>query len=663
MAQHQFQTEVSRLLHLIIHSLYSNREIFLRELVSNASDALDKLKYLTVADEAYKSINFDPRIDISFNKNSKTDKEDSKTVLQKQTLTISDNGIGMNEADLIDSLGTIARSGTKAFLEKLAEDAKKDSNLIGQFGVGFYSAFMVADKIEVISRKANEDVVWKWSSDGKESFEIECIAEGGDGYRDSQGTTVILYLTEEGNEYANRWSIEDIIKRYSNHVAFPIYLTYDEKEWDDKGKEKGSTTKTDRINSGTALWRRAKSELKEEDYNEFYKQLGHDSENPLHYIHTKAEGTLEYSTLFYIPKKAPFDLYNVDYKPGVKLYVKRVFITDDDKELMPTYLRFVRGIIDSEDLPLNVSREILQQNKILLNIKNASVKKLLSEFKHMADNAASGGDDLKEKWETFIEQFNRPLKEGLYQDFANRETIQELVRFKSSTVDGWTSFAEYVSRMKSDQKHIYYITGGGAGVTDEKTLRSSPLLEAYRAKEIEVLIMDDDIDDLVIPTLHSYRKETQGADGKTESQSWELKAVNRAGADEELGEKKDKAAEKEAKPVIEKIKKALGDRVKDVKLSRRLHDSPSCIVADENDPSMQMAQMLKAMGQTSMTEIKPILEVNGEHPIVLGLKDIDDEERIADVAGVLFDQALLVEGIKIKDPSDFVKRLNRLLSK
>jgi molecular chaperone HtpG len=617
-AQHQFQTEVSQLLHLIIHSLYSNREIFLRELVSNASDALDKLKYLTVADEAYKSINLDPRIDISFNKEGKT-------------LTIADNGIGMNEADLIDSLGTIARSGTRAFLEKLAEDAKKDSNLIGQFGVGFYSAFMVADKIEVISRKAAEDSAWKWSSDGKEGFEIEGAA------RDSQGTTVILHLTDEGTEYANRWSIEDIIKRYSNHVAFPIYLTYDEKD---------NNTKTDRINSGTALWRRSKTELKDEDYNEFYKQLGHDSDEPLHYIHTKAEGTLEYSTLFYIPKKAPFDLYNVDYKPGVKLYVKRVFITDDDKELMPTYLRFVRGVIDSEDLPLNVSREILQQNKILLNIKNASVKKLLTEFKQIADND-------KNKWETFVEQFNRPLKEGLYQDFANRDALQELVRFKSTAVDGWTSFADYVSRMKSDQKHIYYITGG-----DEKTLRASPLLEAYRAKEIEVLVMNDEIDDLVIPALHSYRKETPGA----ESQSWELKAVNRAGADEELGEEKNKDAEKEAKPVIEKIKKALGARVKDVKLSRRLHDSPSCIVADENDPTIQMAQMLKAMGQASMPDIKPILEVNGDHPIVSRLKDVDDEQRVADVAGVLLDQALLVEGIKLNDPADFVKRLNRLLA-
>ncbi|MDR2404680.1 MAG: molecular chaperone HtpG [Spirochaetaceae bacterium] len=655
MAQHPFQTEVSQLLHLIIHSLYSNREIFLRELVSNASDALDKLKYLTVAEEKYKSISFDPRIDISFKKDSSS--------AEASTLTVADNGIGMNKEDLIESLGTIARSGTRMFLEKLGADAKKDSNLIGQFGVGFYSAFMVAGRIEVISRKAAEDTTWKWTSDGKDGFEIEALT--GDAQEIvGSGTRVVLHLTEEGAEYANRWSIEDIIKRYSNHVAFPIYLTYDEKEYDDKGKEKSVKTKTERINSGTALWRRSKAELKDEDYKEFYKQITaqhYDTDEPLLYVHTKAEGSLEYTTLFYVPKKAPFDMYNVDYKPGVKLYVKRVFITDDDKELMPTWLRFVRGIIDSEDLPLNVSREILQQNKILINIKNASVKKLLSEFKALADSAASGSDAVKEKWEAFVGQFNRPLKEGLYQDFANRETLQELVRFKSTAAEGWTSFADYVSRMKSDQKHIYYITGG-----DEKTLRSSPLLEAYRAREIEVLIMDDEIDDIVITSLHSYRQtrglsEKSGDDDKGEGQSWELKAVNRAGADEELGEKKDKQAEKEAKPVIEKIKKALGDRVKDVKLSRRLHDSPSCIVADENDPSIQMAQMLKAMGQTEMPDIKPILEVNGDHPIVAGLKDTEDAERIADVAGVLLDQALLVEGVKLKDPADFVKRLNRLL--
>jgi molecular chaperone HtpG len=629
MAQHQFQTEVSRLLHLIIHSLYSNREIFLRELISNASDALDKLKYLTVAEEAYKSIVFEPRIDISFDKDAKT-------------LTVADNGIGMNETDLIESLGTIARSGTRLFLERLAEDAKKDSNLIGQFGVGFYSAFMAAERIEVISRKAGEEAAWKWSSDGKESYDIEAAS------RETQGTTVILHLSGEGAEYANRWSIEDIVKRYSNHVAFPIYLTYEEKDYDTSGKEKGSATKTDRINSGTALWRRPKSELSEEDYREFYQGLGSafggEAGEPLFYVHTKAEGTLEYITLFYVPKKAPFDMYHMDYKSGVKLYVKRVFITDDDKELLPPWLRFVRGVIDSEDLPLNVSREILQQNKILLNIKNASVKKLLSEFKTLADNAASGSEEVKEKWETFISQYNRPLKEGLYQDFANRESLQELVRFKSSAREGWTSLAEYTDRMKGDQKYLYYITGG-----DEKTLRSSPLLETYRVKDIEVLIMDDEIDDIVIPSLGKYRDK-------------ELKAVNRTGADEELGDKADKTVEREIRPVIEKIKKALGDRVKDVKLSRRLQDSPSCIVADEHDPSMQMAQMLKALGQPELPEIKPILEINGEHPIVAALKGAEDEGRIADVAGVLLDQALLVEGVKLKDPAAFVQRLNRLLA-
>ena len=619
MAVHQFQTEVSRLLHLIIHSLYSHKEIFLRELVSNASDALDKLKYLTVADEAYKSIAFEPRIDISFDKEAKT-------------LTIADSGIGMNEADLVEHLGTIARSGTRAFVEKLAADAKKDSNLIGQFGVGFYSAFMVADKIQVTSRKAGEEAAWMWTSDGKEGFDIEKAERSG------HGTTVFLHLNDEGIEYAERWSIEDIVKRYSNHVAFPIYLSYDQKEWDDKGKEKGSVHKVEQINSGSAIWRRSKSELKDEDYAEFYKQISHDTEDPLFHIHTKAEGSLEYATLFYVPKKAPFDLYNVDYKAGVKLYVKRVFITDDDKELMPTWLRFVRGVIDSEDLPLNISREILQQNRVLQNIKNASVKKLLGEFKALADNN-------KEKWETFIGEFNRPLKEGLYQDFANREAIMELVRFKSSKVEGWTSLAEYSSRMKGDQKSIYYITGG-----EEKTLKASPLLEAYRAKDIEVLVMSDDIDEIVVPSVGKYK-------------DWELKAVNRSGADEELGEKKDKDTEKEMAPIVERLKKALGERVKDVKLSRRLHDSPSCIVADENDPSIQFAQMMRAMGQTELPDVKPILEVNGEHPILLALKGVEDEARVADVAGVLLDQALLVEGIKIKDPADFVKRLNRLLSK
>ncbi|GMO48734.1 MAG: molecular chaperone HtpG [Termitinemataceae bacterium] len=627
MAERQFQTEVSKLLHLIIHSLYSNREIFLRELVSNASDALDKLKYLTVADEKFKNFSFEPRVDISFNAEAKT-------------LSISDNGIGMNEQDLVDSLGTIARSGTKAFLENLNADAKKDSNLIGQFGVGFYSAFMVADKIEVISRKAGEDAAFKWSSEGKENYDI--VPDS----KESQGTTVILHLTEEGKEYANRWSIEDIIKRYSNHVAFPIYLTYEEKEYDKDGKETGIKTKTDQINTATALWSKSKSELKDEDYKEFYKQIDHAGDDPLLYLHTKAEGTLEYTTLFYVPSKAPFDMYHADYKSGVKLYVKRVFITDDDKELLPTYLRFLRGVIDSEDLPLNVSREILQQNKILSNIKTSSVKKILGEFKDLSEKDG-------EKYKLFIEQYNKPLKEGMYSDWGNREALMELVRFKSTAADGWTSLSDYCTRMKADQKYIYYITGG-----DESTLKNSPLLEAYRAKGYEVLICGEEIDEIVMPQVGRYKKEAGDA-----SKEFELKSVNRSGADEELGSEADKKTEDEAKPVIEKIKKALGDRVKEVKVSKRLHDSPSCIVADENDPSIQMAQMLKAMGQAAdMPEIKPILEVNAGHTLVTKLQNSLDETYIADISGVLLDQALLMEGLKLKDPSDFVKRLNRLLS-
>jgi molecular chaperone HtpG len=471
MAKHSFQTEVNQLLHLIIHSLYSHKEIFLRELISNASDALDKLKYLTLVDETYKGLPFHPRIDI------RMDEKDHKW------LSVSDTGIGMNDQDLVENLGTIARSGTRLFLNQMTGDAKKDSNLIGQFGVGFYSSFMVADRVEVITRKAGESKAWRWESDGKGEYEIQ------EAERDSFGTTVTLFLNEEGREFASRWRIEEIIRKYSNHVPFPIFLHYEKTEYDDKGKEKGKKQMEEQINSASALWKRPKSELKEEDYHEFYKTLSHDTEDPLLYIHTRAEGTLEYTTLFYVPKKAPFDMYQVDYRPGVKLYVKRVFITDDDKELMPTYLRFLRGVIDSEDLPLNVSREILQQNRILVNIRNASVKKVLGEFQRLALED-------KEKYHQFISQYNRPLKEGLYTDYANRDVLLELVRFKSTKVEGYTSLEEYVHRMLPDQKAIYYITGD-----NEITLRNSPLLEAYKKKDIEVLIMDDEIDEIVIPAI------------------------------------------------------------------------------------------------------------------------------------------------------------------
>lgn len=637
MAKYEFQTEVNQLLHLIIHSLYSNKEIFLRELVSNASDALDKLKYLTVSDAALKNLQFNPRIDISFN-------EDAAT----PTLTIRDTGIGMNDEDIKNNLGTIARSGTKAFLEQLAAEDKKDSNLIGQFGVGFYSAFMVASKIEVISKKAGETTVWKWISDGKGEYELEQTDDSAfplidDVPEGANGTCITLYLNNEDSEFASRWKIEDIIKRYSDHIAFPIYLHYIHKEYDDKGNEKSQAAKSEQINDASALWQKPKSELKDEDYKNFYKSLSHDSTDPLLYVHTKAEGTLEYTTLFYVPAKAPFDMYHADYKPGVKLFVKRVFITEDEKELLPVYLRFVRGIIDSEDLPLNVSREILQQNRILNNIRSASVKKLLSEFKKLSEND-------KEKYETFIAEYNRPLKEGLYSDYEHRDELLELIRFRTTNEENtWTSLADYVQRMKEGQKAIYYITGG-----DEKALRQSPHLEAYKAKGLEVLIMPDEIDDIVIPSVGKYK-------------DWELKAANRAGSDEELStdeEKKEaKQKEKDFKPIVEKIKTALGDTVKEVRLSKRLADSPSCIVVDENDPSLQMERMMRAMGQQLRGEVKPILEINAEHPILQRLKDTDDEALIADTAFVLLDQALLLEGSTLKDTADFVKRLNKLLAR
>lgn len=605
MATYRFQTEVSQLLHLIVHSLYSHKEIFLRELISNSSDALDKLKYLTLTDEEFKKMDFEPRIDITFD-----DKD-------KKTLSVSDTGIGMNDKDLEENLGTIARSGTKNFLNRLSGDAKKDSNLIGQFGVGFYSSFMVADKVEVVSRKAGEDKAWIWTSDGKGEFTVEETVRG------SQGTTVTLFLNEEGKEYASRWQIENIIKKYSDHIPFPIYLEYDEK--------------VEQINTASAMWRRSKSELTDEDYNEFYKTISHDTEDPLLYIHTKAEGTLEYTTLFYVPKTAPFDMYQADYRPGVKLYVKRVFITDSEKELMPVYLRFLRGIIDSEDLPLNISREILQQNRVMTNIRSASVKKVLAEFQSLAENNP-------EKYGEFIAQYNRPLKEGLYSDFANRETLLELVRFKTTEREGFVSLAEYKERMKDDQKAIYYIAG-----EKEDTLRNSPLLEAYKSKDIEVLIMDDEIDDIIVPAVGKYR-------------DVEFKSVNRTGAAEELKTETDKKKEKEVKPLIDKIKEALGDLVKDVKASARLSDSPSCIVADESDPTVQMQHMLKAMGQKELPDFKPILEINPKHPIIEGLKDKDDE-TIKDVSHLLFEQALLVEGVELKKPAEFVKRLNAVLAK
>ena len=618
MSKREFQTEVSQLLQLIVHSLYSHPEIFLRELISNSSDALDKLRHLTLTEEAYKALPFEPRIDLELDE-------------EKKTLTIADTGIGMNEEDLASNLGTIARSGTKNFLSQLSGDAKKDTNLIGQFGVGFYSAFMVADRVEVVSRKAGEDQAWRWTSDGKTGFDIE-PAE-----RAVAGTTVLLHLNEEGQQYANSWRLREIVKKYSNHIAFPIFLTYDKSEWNEEEKKSIKTRTTEQINAASALWRRPKSELKDEDYKELYKSLTGEWEDPLFWFHTRAEGSLEYTTLFYFPAKAPLDLYQAEYKTGVKLYVKRVFIMDDARELLPQYLRFVRGIIDSEDLPLNVSREILQQNRILTNIRTASVKKILSELKNIAANQP-------ELYLKFITEYNRPLKEGLYSDYANRETLLDLIRFKSTKVEGLTSLADVKSRMNPEQKSIYYITGAS-----DSLLRKSPLLEIYKKKDLEVLLLDDEIDEIVFSGVEKYG-------------DIDLKSVNKAATSEDLKDEKEPEKADTLKPLIEKLKATLGDRVKDVRASVRLADSPSCIVSDEDEPSMKMQQMMRAMGQKDMPALKPTLEINPDHEIVKKLLARSDDEVAEDAAWLLFDQAMLMEGVPLQDPAVFVQRLNRMLS-
>ncbi|MDN5110853.1 molecular chaperone HtpG [Aliarcobacter butzleri] len=634
MAKHQFQTEVGQLLHLMTHSLYSNKEIFIRELVSNASDAIDKLNYLRLTDENLKDkyANWKGEINISFDEKDKS-------------LSIIDNGIGMNEADLIASIGTIAKSGTKSFVEALTGDAKKDSNLIGQFGVGFYSVFMVADKVDVISKKAGEEQAYKWSSTGTGEFDLTpCTKE-------SNGTVIYIQLKdEEAGEFASKYRIKNIVEKYSNHIAYPIFLNYDEEvseplsEEDEKaGKkpEKKIERKHEQINAATALWMQPKAKLKEQDYNDFYKSISHDSSDPMLTIHTKTEGVNEYTTLFYIPKIAPMDMYRADFQSGVKLYVKRVFITDDEKELLPIYLRFVRGIIDSEDLPLNVSREILQENRILANIKQSSVKKILSEIKKLSKD--------EEKYAEFVAQYIRPLKEGVYQDYTNKEAILELLRYKSTKTEigKMTSLESYKERANSEQKAIYYIVG-----ENEKVLRNSPLLESYKKNDIEVLILDDkEIDEIITPAIGAFKE-------------WEFKDITAIEPPKvEQSEEEKKEVEEKFQDILTKIKDKLGDAVKDVKVTSRLSESPSCVVKDAADAQMAaMAHMFRAMGQ-AMPESAPILEINPEHEIVKKLNGCADEATIEDVSWILLDQAKLSEGIEITDTVAFAQRLSRITAK
>ncbi|MCT7532104.1 molecular chaperone HtpG [Aliarcobacter cryaerophilus] len=632
MAKHQFQTEVGQLLHLMTHSLYSNKEIFIRELVSNASDAIDKLNYLRLTDEKLKESfsSWKGEINISFDEKDKS-------------LTIVDNGIGMNEEDMINSIGTIAKSGTKSFVEALTGDAKKDSNLIGQFGVGFYSVFMVAEKVDVISKKAGVETAYKWSSTGTGEFDLApCTKE-------TNGTVIYIKLKDdEVSEFASKYRIKNIVEKYSNHIAYPIFLNYDEEvteelSEEDKKAGKEAVKKTERkheqINEATALWTQAKAKLKQEDYNNFYKSISQDSSDPLLTIHTKTEGVNEYTTLFYIPKIAPMDMYRADYQSGIKLYVKRVFITDDDRELLPTYLRFVRGIIDSEDLPLNVSREILQENRILANIKQSSVKKILSEIKKLSKD--------EEKYSQFISQYNRALKEGVYQDYTNKESILELLRYKSTANEKkLTSLEDYKQRANSEQKAIYYIVGD-----NEKVLRNSPLLESYKKNSIEVLILDDkEIDEIITPTIGAFK-------------DWQFTDITTAQAPKvEVNEEEKQKIEEEFKDIVSKIKEKLGSEVKDVKITSRLDSFASCITKDAGDAQMAaMAHMFRAMGQEA-PEIKPILEINPNHEIVKKLQSSTNDELIEDVSWILLDLAKISEGVDVSDKVAFAKRLTKITS-
>ena len=628
MAKHQFQTEANQILNLMIHSLYSNKEIFIRELVSNASDALDKLNMLVLTDEKYKDITFNPRIDIVANKEAKT-------------LTIKDTGIGMNEEDLLNNLGTIAKSGTKAFLENLTGDQKEDSNLIGQFGVGFYACFMVADKVEVTTKKAGEEQAYIWTSAGDGSFEIENATMEG------HGTQIVMHLKDDETEFLEEYRIEAIVKKYSNHIPFPIFM--DKEKYipavkDDDGKEtEPSRTEIEnvQINRANALWTLPKSEITDEEYKDFYSSIAHSSEEPLTWMHNKAEGAIEYTTLFYIPSKAPMDLYRVDYQTGIKLYINRVFITDDEKELMPTYLRFLRGVIDSKDLPLNVSREILQSNAVMNKIKNASVKKVLSELAKMAKKD-------KEKYNTFYTEFGNVLKEGLYNDFANREKILELLQFNHLNSDEVTTIEEFVKTVDEEKKEIYYITGK----TSVEMLKASPLLEKFKARNIDVLVLNEEVDTIIFPMVTEYKeyKLVHVSDAKFEETEEEKKEV------EELS--------KTYEGLTKELKDILGESVKSVETTTDLVESPVALKVDKEDPAYMMAQMMKQMGQGGETpEPAPILQINPKHELIEKLKNTSDQNLIADAAHVLLDQAKLFDGQELDDTAEFITRLNRIITK
>jgi len=621
-----FQTEVKQLLHLMIHSLYSNKEIFLRELVSNASDACDKLRFEALNNAGLYGDDSDLKISLSFDKAART-------------LTISDNGIGLSRDEAVEHLGTIAKSGTREFFSALTGDQSKDAHLIGQFGVGFYSSYIVADKVTVISRRAGLEAgqAVQWESAGEGEFSVEMVDKA------SRGTDIILHLREGEDDFLSGWKLRQIVRKYSDHITLPILMK--KEEWNQEKGEQVISDEDETVNQASALWARAKSEIDDEQYKAFYKHVAHDFEDPLAYVHAKVEGKQEYTQLLYIPSKAPFDMFDRGARHGVKLYVRRVFIMDDAEQLMPLYMRFVRGIVDSNNLPLNVSREILQESRDIDTIRGGCVKKVLGMLESMAD---SDDQAEKDKYATFWKEFGRVLKEGTGEDFANKERIAKLLRFASTnldTPDEVVSLADYVSRMKEGQEKIYFVTA-----ETFTAAKNSPHLEIFRKKGIEVLLLSDRVDEWVSGNLTEF-------DGK------QLQSVAKGGLD--LGALEDEAEKKEAeqaadeyKDLIDKVKTSLGEKVKDVRITHRLTDSPSCLVADEHDLGGNLARILKAAGQKA-PDSKPILEINPKHPAVQRLKY--EETRFDDWANLLLEQATLAEGGSLEDPAGFVKRINDLM--
>jgi molecular chaperone HtpG len=628
---HGFQTEVKQLLQLMIHSLYSNTEIFLRELISNASDAADKLRFLSIANPEFLPAGQELKIEIIPDKEAKT-------------LTIKDFGVGMSHDEVIENLGTIAKSGTKAFMESLTGDQSKDSKLIGQFGVGFYSAFMVADKVTVLTRRAGlaENQAVRWESTGEGEYTIETATKA------EVGTEVILHLKKDAESFLDSWKLRNIITKYSNHLALPIYMPK-APEIDEKGKEKPSTGELEIVNKAKALWTQSKSELKDEDYQSFYKDISHDYQEPLAWSHNKVEGKTEYTSLLYIPQKAPFDLFDRERKSGLKLYIQRVFIMEN-ADILPAYLRFVKGVIDSNDLPLNVSREILQSSPVVDKIKSATVKKVLDMLDKMAQKQP-------EDYAKFWTAFGQVMKEGVGEDFSNREQLSKLYRFATTHHDHAEpkiALADYVSRMKEGQKHIYYVTAESFTAA-----KNSPHLEIFRKKGIEVLLLTDRVDEWLVSNLTEFDGKSLQSVAKGDLKLDEIKTAETDKKEE--AEQKAKA-EKEFESVLKQAKEVLGDKVKQVRLTDRLTDSPACVVADEAAMSMHLQRLMMSAGQ-KMPTMAPILELNPEHAMVRTLQETQDDSMFADWIYLLFDQALLAEGGQLEDPAGFVKRMNKYLKK